>query len=83
MGDLVMDLKRGKPPAILHNLHLVTWRICGGLTPYRTSLATPEISTRQGGTHPQRIDTIEPGSPSRDIFAPSTFHSTISLIFTV
>jgi hypothetical protein len=73
--DLVTDLKTGKPPPILHNLHLVAWRICGGSTPSRTSLATPEISTRQGGAHPQRIDTIEPGSPSRDIFVPPTFHS--------
>jgi hypothetical protein len=75
MEDLVTDLKTGKPPPILHNLHLVAWRICGGSTPSRTSLATPEISTRQGGAHSQRIDMIEPGSPSRDIFFPPTFHS--------
>jgi hypothetical protein len=68
MENLVTDLTTGKPPPILKNLHLVTWRICGGSTPSRTSLATPEISTRQGGAPPQRIDTKEPGSPSKDIF---------------
>jgi hypothetical protein len=72
MQDLVTDLKSGKPPPTLHNLHLVAWKICGGSTPSRTSLATPEISTWQGGAHPQRIDTKEPGRPSKDIFIPPT-----------
>jgi hypothetical protein len=58
----------------LHNLHIVAWRISGGSTSSRTSLATPEISTRQGGANPQRIDTM-PGNPSRNIFVPPTFHS--------
>jgi hypothetical protein len=30
LEDLVTDLTMGKPPLILHNLHLVAWRICGG-----------------------------------------------------
>jgi hypothetical protein len=75
MEDLVTDLTTGKPPPILHNLHLVAWRISGGSTPSRTSLATPEISTRQVGANPQKIDTTEPGNPSRNIFVPPTFHS--------
>jgi hypothetical protein len=75
MEDLVTDLTTGKPPPILHNLHLVAWRISGGSTPSRTSLATPEISSRQGGTNPQRVDTPEPGNPSRNIFVLPTFHS--------
>jgi hypothetical protein len=74
MEDLVMDLMMGKPPPILHNLHVVAWRISGGITPSRTSQATPKISSRQGGANPQRIDTTEPGNPSRDIFVPPTFH---------
>jgi hypothetical protein len=61
--DLVTDLTTGKPPPILHNLHLVAWRICGGSTPSRTSQATPRISSRQGGAPTQRIDTKEPGKP--------------------
>jgi hypothetical protein len=43
MEDLVTDLTTGKLPPILHNLHLVAWRISGGSTPSRTSLATPKI----------------------------------------
>jgi hypothetical protein len=72
LEDLVTDLTMGKPPPILHKLHLVAWRISGGSTP---SQATPKISSRQGGADPQRIDTTEPGNPSRDIFVPPTFHS--------
>jgi hypothetical protein len=75
MEDLMTDMTTGKPPPIHHNLNRVAWRTCGGSTPSRTSLPTPEISTRQGGAHPQRIDTTEPGSPSRNIFVPLTFHS--------
>jgi hypothetical protein len=30
---------------------------------------------RQGGADPQKIDTTEPGNPSRDIFVRPTFHS--------
>jgi hypothetical protein len=75
LEDLVTDLMMGKPSPILHNLHLVAWRISGGSTPYRTSQATPKISSRQDGVNPQRIDTTEPGSPSRNIFVPPTFHS--------
>jgi hypothetical protein len=75
MDNLVTDLRTGKPPPILHNLHLVTWRIFGGSTPSRTSLAAPEISMRQGGAPPQKAATKEPGSLSRDIFVPPAFHS--------
>jgi hypothetical protein len=46
LEDLVTDLTTGKPPPILHNLHLVTWRICRGSPPFRTSQATPRISSR-------------------------------------
>jgi hypothetical protein len=74
MEVLVTDLTTGKPPPILHNLHLVAWRISGGSTPSRSFLAAPEISTRQGGANPQRIDTTEPGNPLRNIFVPPTFH---------
>jgi hypothetical protein len=72
--NLVTDLMMGKPPQILHNLHLVAWRISGGSTPSRTSLLTPEISTRLGGALSQKAATKQPGSPSRDIFVPPTFH---------
>jgi hypothetical protein len=75
MEDLVTDLTTGKPPPILHNLHLVAWGISGGSTPSRTSLETAKISSRQGGANPQRIDTTEPGNPSKNIFVPLTFHS--------
>jgi hypothetical protein len=71
LEDLVTDLTTGKLPPILHNLHLVAWRISGGSTPSRTSQA----SSRQGGANPQRIDKTKPGNPSRDIFVPPTFHS--------
>jgi hypothetical protein len=79
MDNLVTDLTTGKLPPILHNLHLVAWRIFGGSTPSRTSLAAPEISTRQGGAPPQKASTKEPGSLSRDIFVPPAFH-TIKLV---
>jgi hypothetical protein len=75
MDNLVTDLMTGKPPPILHNLHLVAWRISGGSTPSRTSLVAPEISARQGGASPQRTATKEPGSFSKDIFIPLAFHS--------
>jgi hypothetical protein len=64
-----------KAAPILHNLHLVTWRIFRGSTPSRTSLAAPEISTRQGGAAPpQKAATKEPGSLSRHIFIHLVFH---------
>jgi hypothetical protein len=75
LEDFVTDLTTGKPPPILHNLYLVTWRIYGGSTPSRTSQATPRISSRQGGTDLQRIDTTKPGKPSRGIFVPPKFQS--------
>jgi hypothetical protein len=75
LEDLVTDLTTGKLPQILHNLHLVAWRFFGGSTPSRTSTARSKISSRQGGADPQRSDTTESGNPSRDIFAPPTFHS--------
>jgi hypothetical protein len=75
LEDLVTDLTTGKLPPILHNLHLVGWRISGGSTPSRTSQATPRISSWQGGTDPQRINTTEPDNPSRGIFVPPRFHS--------
>jgi hypothetical protein len=75
MDNLMTDMTTGKPPPILHNLHLVAWRISGGSTSSRTSLATPEISTRQGGAPPQRTDIKDSGSPSKDIFVPPTIHS--------
>jgi hypothetical protein len=57
---------------ILHNLCLVAWRICGGLTPSSTFQATPRISSRQGGTPTQRMDTKEASSAT---FVPPKFHS--------
>jgi hypothetical protein len=75
LEDLVTDLTTGKPPPILHNLHLVAWRISGGSAPSRTSQATPNISSMQGGADPQRIDMTEPGNPSKGIFVLPTFHS--------
>jgi hypothetical protein len=75
LEDLVTDLTTGKPPPILHNLHLVAWRISGGFSPSATSRTSPKISSRQGGANPQRIDMTDPGNPSRDIFVPPKFHS--------
>jgi hypothetical protein len=70
LEDLVTDLT-----TILHNLHLVAWRISGGSTPSKTPQVTPKISSMQGGANQQRIDTTEPGNPSRGIFVPPKFHS--------
>jgi hypothetical protein len=75
LEDLVTDLTMGKPLQVLHNLCLVAWRVCGSSTPSRTSLATPRISSRQGGAPTQRIDTKEPGKPSSASFIPPKFHS--------
>jgi hypothetical protein len=41
MDNLVTDLTTGKSPPTLYNPYLVAWRISGGSTPSRTSLATP------------------------------------------
>jgi hypothetical protein len=73
INNLVTDLTTGKLPSNLHNLHLIAWRISGGSTPSRTSLATPEI-TRLGGARPQKAATKQPRSPSRDIFVLPMFH---------
>jgi hypothetical protein len=58
IDNLVVDLMTGKPPQILHNLHLVAWRILGGSTPSRTSLSTLGSSRKCGAMVPAALGTF-------------------------
>jgi hypothetical protein len=54
MENLVTDLTMGKPPPILHNLHLVAWRIFGGSTLQDLPSNTRDL--HKAGWHPSTED---------------------------
>ena len=74
-SSLVKDLKTGLPPPILRNLHLVAWKISGGVkgsTRAKTtiSLQEPAVSSRMGGDPPQTSAMTPAGGSSSSFFLP-------------
>jgi hypothetical protein len=73
--NLVTDLTMGSPPPMLEKLHLVAWKISGGVEASSPSLTKLFISSSLGGDLPQKAATIEHGRPSNVSFALPPFHS--------
>jgi hypothetical protein len=73
--DLIVDLTTGAPPPNLGRLHLVVWTILGGVGELAPSQMGPSLSSRQGGSDPQRTATKELGGPSSLSSALPLFHS--------
>jgi hypothetical protein len=78
-ADLVIDIMTGEPPPILDRLFFVVWTISGGVGASTPSQTDRSISSRQGGSNPQKSAKSARGSPSRTSFTLPPFHSIRSL----
>ena len=78
LPDLVLDLTTNAPPAGLHQLHLVVWRISGGSTASPSPMP-PSLSSAPVGANPPPPAMTPSGHVSRTFSMPAEFHSLPSI----